>query len=498
MVYGTWQLAKLALASEVRRSGSHLVRLGLAIVLYCAVVYSEFFSQRNAIGLPLFKAQLYITAFFLSAMAIFGFCQTITEEKEEGTLGLMRLADISPLSIILGKTAGILCDAALLIGLQFPFTAIAITLGGISWDQVFAAYVALAVYLWLLAAVGVMVSVVQPTGSRATSWMAIIVAAYLFPSLLLQFPFWRSVKSLQNLAEISLPMRFFRITETGFDEGPWCSAVAFGLFVGCLGLICSWIVFDRYALADHSTTERLNFRFFRRHGGRAWSRPVIWREYVFVTGGIPWTILRVGVQCALFFAVYATLSSASGQVVGFSLAWSGIASGLLGLLEGTWFASRLFQDEIRYRTWSSLVPTSDSLPRLVWEKTLGWGLGLAPTIVSPFLFMAAMMIFHEHVQHSLDGDSEIILGTITVGVSVFGYMSLLVLLSLHFGWKSIPLTLTVCFAAGWLYVVAVYSSIFHTGMRCAAFAATSLTIVSLIIVLQWQIVKRLKQLAEVG
>ena len=148
MFYGIWQLTKQSLTTDVRRSGSHAVRFGLSVVLYFAVCYACFLSWSNASGLPLFQAQLMITALFLSATAIFGFSQTITEEKEEETLGLMRLADISPLAIILGKTMGILCDAAFLIAIQFPFTIVAITLGGVSWAQVYAAYIALAAYLW--------------------------------------------------------------------------------------------------------------------------------------------------------------------------------------------------------------------------------------------------------------------------------------------------------------------------------------------------------------
>ena len=429
MVHGLWQLAKLSLTADVRRSGTHSVRFGLAIVLYCAVVYANYFSRVNATGLPLFQAQLFITAFFLSAIAVFGFSQTITEEKEEDTLGLMRLADISPLAIILGKGVGILVDSSLLIAIQIPFTVVAITLGGVSWGQVYAAYVALAAYLWLLAAVGITAS--------------------------------------------------------------------FGVIVGCVCLICSWFAFDRFADVDQSNTKKVNLRLPRVTGRRAWSRPIIWREYIFVTGGLPWTLLRIGVQFAIFFAVYETFNATRmGKILGFSLAWSGIVSGLFGLLDGTWFASGLFQDEVRYRTWPSLVQLSDSLSRLVREKILGWGLGLAPTILSPFLFIGAMMIFHEHIQHNLGNDVEMILGTTTIGVSVFGYLTLLVLLSLYFGWKSIPMTLTICFGAGWLYVVAVYTSRLDGGMRCALFAVTSLAIVGLMIVFHLLILKRLAQLAE--
>ena len=497
-MHGLWQLTRQMLTTDLRRTGSHAVRFGLAVVLYAAVFYASTLSWRNAAGLPLFQAQLLITAFFLSVTAIFGFSQTITEEKEEETLGLIRLAEINPLSIILGKTAGILTEAALLIVIQIPFTIVAITLGGVSWAQVYAAYVTLVAYLWLLAGVGIATSVVQPTGGRAARMTAIVVGGYLLPALLVWTSFWGWGTSLHVLSPICLPMRLMEITESGFADSPWCSAVGFGLLVGALCLLGSWLVFDRFALADSRDDRPLVLKLGRRRSRRPWSRPIVWREYHFLTGGIPWTVLRIGVQVAIFLAVFQSFQAfnPSKQTIGFALAWSGIFSGLFGLLDGTWFASRLFGDEIRHRTWASLVQTPHTLSQLASEKMFGWALGLAPTILSPFLFIMAMMIFHEHVQGNFMTYFEMIVGTLTIGLSVFGYLHLLVLLSLYFGWKGTPMTLTICFAAGWLYVVAVFSSQLADSSRCVLFIVTSLAIVGLMAVFQTLILNRLGKLAE--
>ena len=499
VLYGIWQLTKQTLTTDVRRSGSHAIRFGLSIVLYFAVCYACFLSWSNASGLPLFQAQLMITALFLSATAIFGFSQTITEEKEEETLGLMRLADISPLAIILGKTMGILCDAALLIAIQFPFTIVAITLGGVSWAQVYAAYLALAAYLWLLAMVGITVSVFQPNGGKASQWTAIIVAVYSLPYFFLwAFGTLWGWKGLQALWPISLPMRMLEITESGFQDSPWCLAVGFSAVVGLLCLILSWLAFDRFALAEARDDRPLGLKLTPRRSRRPWSKPIIWREYVFATGGAPWTIMRIVVQFAIFFAVCTTFQTFNrpGGIIGFTLAWSAIFSGLFGILDGTWFASRLFQDEVRNRTWSALVQTPHSLPQLALDKCCGWALGLAPTIISPFVFILAMMIFHEHIQRSVANYLELMIGTTTVGLSAFGYLHLLVLLSLYFGWKGTPMTLTICFAAGWLYVVAVYTSRLDEIGRLTLFGITCLVLLGLMLIFQLLILRRLERLAE--
>lgn len=493
---GFWQLTKLTLMNDACRPGAHVVRLGLVVVLYAAVCYFHFLSLSSARGLPLFQSQLLITAFFLSATAIFGFSQTITEEKEEESLGLMRLAEISSLSIILGKTAGVLAEAAFLILIQIPFTAVAITLGGVSWAQVYAAYAALAAYLWLLATVGVLASVLQPTGGKAARLTAIIVVAYFMPSILVWYSFWGWIKALTVVSPISLPLRFLEVTESGFQDSPWCAATAFGLIAGGLCLAFSWLAFDCFAVSE--VADRKRTRLSRRTSSqRAWSRPVLWREYFFVNGGVPWTIVRVIVQMGIYLTIYITYRSqrAGQETLGFTFAWSCIWSGAFALLDGTWSASRLFRDEIRHRTWSTLVQTPYRLPQLAWEKTLGWALGLAPTIIAPFLFILLMLLFHEHMPRQFDIHVELVSGVFAVTLSVLGYLHLLVLMSLYFGWKATPMALTVCFAAGWLFVVATFQSRLGILERSALFAMTGVVLVGVIILLQMLILNRLEELA---
>ena len=107
-----------------------------------------------------------------------------------------------------------------------------------------------------------------------------------------------------------------------------------------------------------------------------------------------------------------------------------------------------------------------------------------------------MMIFHEHIQRNVGAYLELMIGTTTVGLSVFGYLHLLVLLSLYFGWKGTPMTLTICFAAGWLYVVSVFTSRLDENGRLMVFGVTCLALLGLMLVLELLILKRLEHLAE--
>ncbi len=113
----------------------------------------------GAPGLALFTTIANIDLVFITLAAIGFFATCITEEKEEGTLGLLRMTDLSPIAIVLGKFGGRLLTALLLILIQLPFTLLTITLGGVAPAQIEAAYIALLSYMVLLAGVGLLVSV---------------------------------------------------------------------------------------------------------------------------------------------------------------------------------------------------------------------------------------------------------------------------------------------------------------------------------------------------
>lgn len=508
MFHGIWQLSKLSLTTEARRIGTHVIRLGLAAVLYLALVQGRWDLWATAPGRNLFRAQLLITTFFISMAAIFGFSQALAEEKEEDVLGLLRLAEISPLAILLAKLSVMLFDAGMLILIQIPFTVVAITLGGVSWDQVIAAYVSLTSYLWLMIALGIFISVVQPTGSTAVRMTTIVVLAYSLPLLLriLPFPFtWIPVR----LINVCLPIRMVNLTESAFSGAAIDTSVLFGFSSGLILLVCASWMFDRFAMSatagqksvvspvkaqmqsHHATRHRAEKH---RVSNRSWDRPLIWREFRFANRGMVGIQRRLLVQLliVLFFAFY---FSANPQSIGITLAWSSLLSGFIGLLDGTWTVSRLFRDEIRDQTWSTLVQTPHTIWELARDKTYGWGLSLLPSILTPYLFITSMLFLHEHVPNDFFIRLELIVGSLAVGAAIFSYLHLLALLTLYIGQKAIPLTISSCIAAGWLYVVTIFNSQWNTPARCVIFLITPVALFGLIVIFQRLILRRLAVLA---
>lgn len=123
------------------RCGHTGSRLAALLIGYWAVVNAAWeCCWFGAPGLRFFQYLVTLNGCLIGLAGIGFFSSAITEEKEEGTLGLMQMTGISPLGILFGKLVSRLLQASLLIIIQIPFTLLAITLGGITLPQILATY----------------------------------------------------------------------------------------------------------------------------------------------------------------------------------------------------------------------------------------------------------------------------------------------------------------------------------------------------------------------
>ncbi|MGH7127123.1 MAG: hypothetical protein ACREIV_01050, partial [Planctomycetaceae bacterium] len=177
MLDGTLALMVRSLRTETRALLPHLMRFFLVAVIFWALAMAHLnqFSF-GAPGLQFFELISYMNFVFITIGGVSIFATCLTEEKEEMTLGLLRMAGLNPISILLGKAVPRLVTASLLLTAQVPFTLLAITLGGVTLSQVWAAYLALLAYLCLVASIGVFSSVWCRRSSSA-SWMTSTILA---------------------------------------------------------------------------------------------------------------------------------------------------------------------------------------------------------------------------------------------------------------------------------------------------------------------------------
>src|SRR5262245_47263996 len=119
-----------------RRRGSYWMRVGAALVALLLgawmLLWTHFGSQRR-LGLGMFVA-LSVVAFLYALLAgLRTTADCLSEEKREGTLGLLFLTDLKGYDIVLGKLAATSLNVFYGLLAILPIMAVPLLLGGVAW-----------------------------------------------------------------------------------------------------------------------------------------------------------------------------------------------------------------------------------------------------------------------------------------------------------------------------------------------------------------------------
>jgi ABC-type multidrug transport system permease subunit len=144
-----------------RRRGTYWLRSGTglaAALTFLWIWIGEIFQRIPGSGVRLFLL-LTVGAFVfcLAAGAIFT-ADAVSEEKREGTLGLLFLTPLRGYDVILGKLVGRALNAIYGLLSMLPVLAVPLILGGVTHGQVLRTSLALASTLFLSVSVGLLVS----------------------------------------------------------------------------------------------------------------------------------------------------------------------------------------------------------------------------------------------------------------------------------------------------------------------------------------------------
>jgi hypothetical protein len=470
MLHGVVTLMARSLQLESRLLRTHLFRLIFVFFIYLVMLSAQAQSLfLGAPGLWFFSGMLFLNAAFIAAGGVSFFASAITEEKEENTLGLLMMTGLSPVGILFGKSTARMLQALLLLTVQFPFTLLAITLGGVLLNQVVAAYAALLAFTVLLSNLSLFWSVVCKRTGTAAGMTAICVFLYGIAPFLLQEPlrliplqpwaasFWGTtlLTIVQWTHSASVFHRLYTIEQTGFDETALSSQVISNVTVGVICFLLSWALFGRFALnADSQGMTR--FGLTKSAGrarwlspGRAWVNPLVWKDYHFLTGGQFVLVVKVVILLAIYPVLYAYFEWDRRFHAGYPLPWEAIigmhlavATGLFAL-ESSIYASRIFHDEIRWQTMSALLTLPRSIEYVAYSKVAGCLLALLPTAL--FVLLDGCLL-----PTGLYGVGEVLVDpALWTGVLIASvFLHLIVLLSLFVKWGALPLafvTTLMCF-----------------------------------------------------
>jgi len=456
-----------ALRTESRSLSPYLTRLALGVVMLLALVMAHFKAQFVAApGRQFISSVLFINYFFISLAGVAIFASAISEEKEQQTIGLLRMTGLSPISILLGKTAARLTNGLLLLIIQIPFAMLAITLGGVGLPQIVSGYAILVSYMLLICGLAVFCSTIcRRTGSAGGLTLIVLIAMQTMPAW---FPgvqylveqrlgvgggVTEAMAWLNDWLMATSPMVALQRVMTNGYTAWWLPAPTIGNAVGGLmWFLLAWAAFNRFnrALKDVEPTRlrlpRGSGRIGRILNTRAWAAsPTAWMQWQFGTGGVAGLILKLLGGAALIGLVLAIMSASEGRIDRELLALVVIWIAIIALfVEISLFAGRVFRDEVRWKTLSALATLPTPLPITMYSKIAGWLPSLLPTL---FWLAVGMALVPEESVEGL-GDLVVEPGFWLMMTYVLLLFHAIALLSVLTGWPPL-VTALVCFA-GWV------------------------------------------------
>ena len=384
-----------SLREDNRVKLTYFARAGLVLIilLFLFTIQSSM-GWGGAPGLRFFNTVIVINLCFTLLAGVSYFASAITEEKEEMTLGLLRMTNLNPLSILLGKSTSRLCGALLLLAAQFPFTLLAITLGGVSLGQIVAAYCALGAFIVFLSNLALLASVIcRRTGGAAlltgltffilivvvpvANWLATLPVRL---GLLVSSSAWVGVlNSIASAADKTSPFtRVGEILRTGFHEGPLGFQVVSNIVLGAGCFLLAWAVFEIFcgeqkeSAPSRAGLARRNTFLRSFSPGRPWPWALAWKDFYFLTGGKLWILLKFVIYGIPLLAVRCWPVSLGGPPTWESFGFGTAVIMLIFIcIELAFAMGSIFRSERQWQTLSSLAMLPQGIGRVAYQKLLG-------------------------------------------------------------------------------------------------------------------------------
>lgn len=458
MITGTLTLLQWSLRSDVRSLWPHLVRAGFAVFMLISVsaAFVEVL-QATGPGLLFFERICFLNFLLILAAGISYFVSAVTEEKDSGTLSLLRLAGVSPIQIILGKSTSRLISSLMLLWIQLPFTFLAITLGGVTWRQIVAAYLLLGAWMAFVANLALLASVRCRTAGRAAALSCSALLLFLAIGPILQAslpalpPAFRNPTIVARLDELALWLDsvgiltgLSAILATADSDPPlignsfiWHTGAAAVLFVTSVLLFDFWLVPAETSSGSAPVTWR------RFAVGRCWRLPLVWKDFLFFTGGRSFFAVKLfaygGFVAAAIIWQWIDRFHFS-YLLQNDFAWLVFVTLFIGLnVEAMLYASGSLFSEVRQSTLSSLAMLPYRTERILLEKLGAAALALVPVLL--WIAVVALMDWPT-VRNHLSA-TMIVSAAFVLLLNVH----LTVLLSLYTRWGALPLALLITLSA---------------------------------------------------
>lgn len=406
-------LFERSLRVEMRSPLMCWVRVGLLFMILLILLPIQSMARLGAFGAPglhFLESMVWVNLIFITLSGLGYFASVITEEKEEMMLGLLRMTDLNPVAILLGKSTSRLVGALLLLVVQVPFVLLAVTLGGVGLLQIEAAYASLLAYLFLVSNLALLFSVLFRNTSTAAGvtlgvLLFFLLACYWASALLGVYPWATGAHAHRGISAIPIAFvdywkratpseRLGAIFQTGFTGPVIGFQVVSNLVLGALLFLLSWIIFDPCTREEKESAPARHWfsgpktRQSRIPRGLIGGRAVSWKEFTITSGGRMGLLIKFGVVGGLVIIFNIVLpgtgSDRTREFEGGLLIWLSIfATAIFLALD----AGRIFREEVRWKTLSSLVTLPISIQELAYRKAAGALAGTLPLLAGVIVGM---------------------------------------------------------------------------------------------------------------
>ena len=445
MLQRTLALMTRAFRSDARDIRTHLFRLALpALFMFTVFLFHMDNGLRSAPGLELFWWLIIYDYIFITFAAGTFFATAVAEEREQQTLGLLRMADVGPIAILLGKWLPRMWTAILLLCIQLPFTLLCVTLGGVLWSHIIAAFACVLAHLILVGGLALLCSVCSRDVSTACGWTTVLIVLYHAGVWIFSALFYRYV----DVSLVSDFLGFNRLIDGVLESSFMGSALSYQVFgnliVGSFFMLMAWALFDPLTTRE-AAESRTSISQILRHATsgklrRAWSEaPLLWQGFHYVAGGPTWLFIRMGFYlCAVFTLILVWWAPFSRRLDPELIGGCFFMCGMMGTIaEGAYLSAQVFRIEIAGQTWGTLCMLPEDLSSIVYPRLLGTFMGLAPGLAC---MMFGTLLLADELMDVIDDDDFWMITFIFSALVVWGW-HLTTLFSITIDWSAWPISI---------------------------------------------------------
>lgn len=284
---GTWALTVRSLRQDNRLMRYHLLRFAVAGLLALMVLFIwEAGLRGESPGRDLLSILAYANLFAVTLVGGFLFAPTITEEKEDQTLGLLRMTHIGPSALVQGKSFPKLMLISLILIVQMPLLFLTRTLGGVDWPLITNVYLLIFCQLIGVVSISMLASVVMRTSTGAVVLTGTLLFFWFILALVIEDARLSSATLspleellLQWLIPLSPISQMDRVLQTGANVGGTFQTCIAVLLMSTACYLFSVMTFSYWNTQESTQTELELLRekvgrFWHKLTGRARHRPV--------------------------------------------------------------------------------------------------------------------------------------------------------------------------------------------------------------------------------